>query len=73
MSSGQRESNNCGYLTPADVAKRLNLSIDTVIRLVRDEPGVFQLPQRSSLRKRSYTTLRIPDFVLERVIKKYSR
>ena len=57
----------------ADVAKMWKLSRDAVIRLFRDEPGVLVLgdsnPRR---RKRRYTTLRIPQSVLDRVHRTYS-
>jgi len=49
-----------------------NLSKDTVRRMFQNEPGVLVLGDRSSGRKRGYTTLRIPQSVLEKVHRQYS-
>jgi AraC-like DNA-binding protein len=55
------------HYTVAEIAERWNLSRDAVRRLFRDEPGVLILGNHFSARKRQYTTLRIPESVLERV------
>jgi hypothetical protein len=44
-----------------------NVSVETVRRLFQNEPGVLVLGGHASGRKRRYTTLRIPQSVLERV------
>jgi len=60
------------HFSVAEVAAMWNLSKDTVRRMFQDEPGVLVLGGRSSRRKRRYTTLRIPQSVLERVHRQYS-
>jgi hypothetical protein len=51
-----------------------NLSEDTVRRLFAREPGVLHLGRevKGGAYRRSYTTLRIPQSVLERVHKRRS-
>ena len=45
-----------------------NLSTDTIARLFRDEPGVLKIGREQPRRgRRSYTTLRIPESVVQRV------
>jgi hypothetical protein len=55
------------HYAPADLAKRWNLSLDTIRRMFEGEPGVliFENPERGSSRRRR--TLRIPASVAERV------
>lgn len=60
------------HFTVAQVAKIWSLSEDAVRRLFCKEPGVLVLEGRSKGRKRRYTTLRIPQSVLERVHRQYS-
>lgn len=50
----------------AELAVLWNLSEDTIRRLFRGEPGVLVL-SRARRGKRSYTTLRIPESVAQRV------
>jgi len=50
-----------------EIADVWNLSTDAVRKLFCDEPGVLSLSNRGRGRKRRYTTLRIPQSVLERV------
>jgi hypothetical protein len=59
------------HYTVAEIAAMWNLSKDAVRRMFQDEPGVLVLGARSSGRKRRYTTLRIPQSVLEKVHHKY--
>ena|ERR1700674_2782556 len=59
------------HLTISDVATMWKLSEDTVRRMFQDEPGVLVLGGRSGGGKRRYTTLRIPQSVVERVHRKY--
>ena len=60
------------HFTVAEVACMWNLSKDAIRRIFQNEPGVLALGCRSSGRKRRYTTLRIPQSVLERVHRQYS-
>lgn len=56
----------------AEVAVFLNLSQDKVRRMFQDEPGVLVIGDQSSRHKRRYTTLRIPESVLRRVLRRMS-
>lgn len=47
------------HFAPAEIAERLHLSVQTVIRMFQDQTGVFKL-RRGLGRKRDYVTLRIP-------------
>jgi hypothetical protein len=60
------------YFTPAEIAERLHLSVDTVIRLFEHEPGVFVYENPRTKHKRRYRTIRIPNSVLVRVQKRHS-
>jgi len=51
----------------AEIAAMWNLSPDAVRKLFDDEPGVLVLGRQGSAHKRRYTTLRIPESVLQRV------
>ena len=51
----------------AQVGELWNLSPDVVRKLFEREPGVFVLGDPGSRTKRRYTTLRIPQSVVERV------
>ena len=62
------------HYSPAEIAERWNLSVDSVRKLFEDEPGVLVIGNTTPRRgKRSYTTLRIPEHVLERVHRRLSR
>jgi len=62
------------YYTVADVANRLRLSKDFVRSIFEKEPGVIVFEgEKSSRHKRRYRTMRIPEQVLERVIRRLSR
>jgi len=62
------------HYSPAEIAELWSLSVDTVRRMFENEPGVLVLgngqPRRA---KRSYTTLRIPAHVAERVHRRLSK
>lgn len=62
------------YYTPAQLAERLAVSVNSVRRIFQNEPGVVKLGEPSRrlgrVLKRSYYTLRIPQSVAERVIAK---
>ena len=56
------------YFTPAEVAKILKVSTDSVIRRFEDRPGVLNLGTEETRFKRKYRTLRIPREALEKFI-----
>jgi len=56
------------FLTPADVARLLQVSEDTVYRRMGSLPGVINLGTEGDLRKRRYRVLRIPRPVLEKFL-----
>jgi hypothetical protein len=56
----------------AEIAAAWNLSEDSVRRLFANEPGVLVIGRRIRGSKRRYTTLRIPQSVVERVHSRYS-
>ncbi len=56
------------YLTVTQVAAILNVSTDTVIRRFGNESGVIDLGSPEAQRKRRYRLLRIPRYVLNRVL-----
>jgi hypothetical protein len=60
------------HFSISEISEIWNVSKDTVRRMFQDEPGVLILGRRPSRHKRGYTTLRIPQSVLERVHRKYS-
>jgi hypothetical protein len=61
---------NC--LTVAEVAERLKVNLETVRRLFLNEPGVIVIcfPRRG---KRVYRTLRIPENVFQRVLRRFTK
>ena len=60
------------HLTVRQVAAILNLSDDKVRRMFQDEPGVLVIGDPGMKSKRKYTTLRIPESVLNRVLRRLS-
>jgi AraC-like DNA-binding protein len=60
------------YFSVREIADRLNLSPDSVRKLFQNEPGVLVLGDQSTKHKRRYTTLRIPEPVLHRVLRRNS-
>ena len=61
---------NC--LTVADVAERLKMNVETVRRIFLNEPGVIVIsfPRKG---RRVYRTLRIPESVFERVLRRFTK
>ena len=56
------------HYSPAEIAELWNLSVDTVRKIFEKEPGVLVIGTAQPRRgKRSYTTMRIPREVIERV------
>lgn len=60
------------HYTIAEIAEIWNLSYDSVRKLFMREPGVLVLGHCSSRSKQGYTTLRIPQSVMERVHRRLS-
>ena len=58
------------HYTVAEVAKMWNLGPDAVRRLFEQEPGVLVLGGNGVRVNRRYTTLRIPQSVVERVYRR---
>lgn len=61
------------HYTCAEVAALWNISPDEVRKIFQNEPGVLVLGNQTSGHKRRYTTLRIPESVLERVHRRLSK
>lgn len=62
------------HYSPAEIAELWSLSVDSVRKLFENEPGVLVLGNAEPRRgKRSYTTLRIPEHVIERVHRRLSK
>ena len=62
------------HFTVAEIAAMWNLSPDFVRRLFEKEPGVVVFGEATTKRqRRRYRTLRIPEFVLERVHRRRSQ
>jgi len=62
------------HYTVAEIASLWSLSDEAVRGIFQNEPGVLVLgDQKPRGRKRRYTTLRIPEFVIERVHRRLSR
>jgi len=56
------------HYSPAEIAGLWNLSADCVRKIFENEPGVLVIGNTQLRRgRRSYTTLRIPQTVLDRV------
>jgi len=57
------------HYSAAQIAEAWAISIDTVVRLFEEEPGVLIIepPQGRFSRRRRYRTLRIPASVVDRV------
>lgn len=62
------------HYSPAEVAELWSLSVDSIRKIFENEPGVLVLGNTAPRRgKRSYTTLRIPADVIERVHRRLTR
>jgi hypothetical protein len=55
------------HYSVAEIATLWSLSSDAVRKLFQDEPGVLVIGGQGSPHKRRYTTLRVPESVLQRV------
>jgi hypothetical protein len=62
------------HYSPAEVGKMWNLSADCVRNIFENEAGVLVIGNSITRRgRRSYKTLRIPQSVLDRVHKRFSK
>jgi hypothetical protein len=62
------------HYTVGEIAALWNLSDDAVRKIFEKEPGVLTIGDaRPTVRKRRYTTLRIPEDVLARVHRRLSK
>jgi hypothetical protein len=61
------------HYTVAEIAALWNLSVDAVRKIFQTEPGVLALGDPETRHKRRYTTLRIPESMLERVHRRLSK
>ncbi len=55
------------HYSVSEIGEVWNLSQDAVRRIFQDEPGVLVLGGQGMGHKRRYTTLRVPESVLQRV------
>jgi hypothetical protein len=55
-----------------EVARLWNLSQDVVRTIFKSEPGVLAIVRPATAKKRGYSTLRIPESVLQRVHRRMS-
>jgi hypothetical protein len=55
------------HFTPDELAQLWSVSVDSIRRIFRDEPGVLKMGDKNPKHKRQYLTLRIPESVAERV------
>lgn len=59
------------HFTPEEVAQFWSLDPNSVRRMFREEPGVLRFGnEKSTYKKRAYTTLHIPQSVLDRVYRR---
>ena len=56
--------------TVAEIAQITGLSRQTITRVFENEPGVVILERTEQLHKRGYRSIRIPNTVYERVIRR---
>jgi hypothetical protein len=55
------------HYSPDELASLWGISVDSIRRLFRDEPGVLKMGDKDPKHKRQYLTLRIPESVAVRV------
>jgi hypothetical protein len=62
------------HFSPREIADLWGLSVDCIRKIFENEPGVLVIGNSEPRRfKRSYTTLRIPQAVVERVHRRLSK
>ena len=52
------------HYTPQELADIWRVSVDSIRRIFRDEPGVLKMGEKNPKHKRQYLTLRIPESVV---------
>jgi len=70
ISPSTRPSSADRHYSVAEVSAMWNLSQDAVRKIFQNEPGVLVLGGQGSTHTRRYTTIRIPDSVLQRVYRR---
>ena len=58
------------HYTVPEIAEILNLSRDVIRKLFEGEPGVVVIGSDGTRSKRGYHTMRIPEYVVERVYRR---
>ncbi len=61
------------HYTPAQIAARWALSVDTIRSIFSDEPGVLRIDRPEQMHKRKYCSMRIPESVVLRVAHRMGR
>lgn len=61
------------HYTPSEVGKLWGVSVDLVRDIFKDEDGVLIVDRPGTRTKRSYSTMRIPESILERVYNQLSK
>lgn len=62
------------HFSPKEIADLWGLSVDCIRKIFENEPGVLVIGNSEPRRfKRSYTTLRIPQAIVERVHRRLSK
>jgi hypothetical protein len=59
--------------TVSDVAARTGFSARTVTRLFESEPDILVMERAATRDKRRYRSIRIPAFVLQRVLRRLAQ
>jgi hypothetical protein len=68
------ESFAARHFSPLEIAELWGLSVDSIRKIFENEPGVLVIGNTQPRRyKRSYTTLRIPQAIVERVHRRLSK
>jgi hypothetical protein len=60
------------HFSPDQLAEMWGVSVDSIRRIFREEPGVLKMGEKAPNHKRQYLTLRIPESVAERVYTRLS-
>jgi len=61
------------HYTVAEIAAMWSLSQDAIRKTFHEEPGVLAFGSSESKRRRKYTTLRIPESVVQRVHRRMTK
>jgi predicted transcriptional regulator len=58
--------------TVGDIAAMTGLSRQTITRVFEGEPGVIIIERCEQVHRRGYRSIRIPNYVYQRVIQRYT-